>query len=61
MTFSHVIKHYVIHGGDSQGLGAAEEWISKGKLRGQLNTRFVSQNFLCLVSCDVWHSTISIT
>ncbi|KAH7513472.1 hypothetical protein FEM48_Zijuj12G0203600 [Ziziphus jujuba var. spinosa] len=38
MTFSHVIKHYVIHGGDSQGLGAAEEWISKGKLRGQLNT-----------------------
>ncbi|KAF3456352.1 hypothetical protein FNV43_RR01002 [Rhamnella rubrinervis] len=38
MTFSHVIKHYVIHGGDSQGLGAAEEWTSKGKLRGQLIT-----------------------
>ncbi|KAL5541967.1 hypothetical protein UlMin_009677 [Ulmus minor] len=38
MTFSHVIKNYVIHGGNSQGLGAAEDWISKGKLRGQLIT-----------------------
>lgn len=39
MPFSHVIKHYVIKGGGSQGLGAAEDWISKGKLRSQLVTR----------------------
>ncbi|XP_068337581.1 peptidyl-prolyl cis-trans isomerase-like 2 [Pyrus communis] len=38
MSFSHVIKHYIIKGGGSQGLGAAEDWISKGKLRSQLVT-----------------------
>lgn len=36
LPFHHVIKHYVIQGGDSQGLGAAEDWISRGKLRGKL-------------------------
>lgn len=38
MPFHHVIKHYLIHGGDSEGLGAAEDWISRGKLRGKLVT-----------------------
>ncbi|PON93198.1 Cyclophilin-type peptidyl-prolyl cis-trans isomerase [Trema orientale] len=38
MAFSHVIKNYVIHGGNSQGLGAAEDWISKGKLHNELIT-----------------------
>ncbi|XP_068327551.1 peptidyl-prolyl cis-trans isomerase CYP21-4-like [Pyrus communis] len=38
MPFSHVIKHYIIKGGGSQELGAAEDWISKGKLRSQLVT-----------------------
>ncbi|EXB71061.1 Peptidyl-prolyl cis-trans isomerase CYP21-3 [Morus notabilis] len=38
MAFSHVIKHYVIHGGNSQGLGVAEDWISKGKLHRELIT-----------------------
>lgn len=38
MAFSHVIKHYVIHGGNSEGLGAAGEWISKGKLHSDLIT-----------------------
>lgn len=41
MPFHHVIKHYVIQGGDPEGL-AAEDWISKGKLRGQLKTRYLS-------------------
>ncbi|XP_072958441.1 peptidyl-prolyl cis-trans isomerase CYP21-4 [Typha angustifolia] len=36
MPFQHVIKNYVIQGGDSQGLGAAEDWIVKGKAHGQL-------------------------
>ncbi|KAF5752134.1 peptidyl-prolyl cis-trans isomerase cyclophilin-type family protein [Tripterygium wilfordii] len=38
MPFDHVIKNYVIHGGNSEGLGAAEDWTSKGKLHGQLAT-----------------------
>ncbi|KAF8041438.1 hypothetical protein BT93_A0130 [Corymbia citriodora subsp. variegata] len=38
MAFHHMIKHYVIHGGDPQGFGAAEDWISRGKLRGKLVT-----------------------
>ncbi|GMY27913.1 peptidyl-prolyl cis-trans isomerase CYP21-4 [Fagus crenata] len=38
MLFSHVIKNYVIQGGDYQGLGAAEDLISNGKLQLQLGT-----------------------
>ncbi|KAK4770459.1 hypothetical protein SAY87_030991 [Trapa incisa] len=38
MPFHHVIKHYVIQGGDSKGLMTTEDWTSKGKLRGQLVT-----------------------
>ncbi|KAI4378965.1 hypothetical protein MLD38_016379 [Melastoma candidum] len=38
MPFHHVIKHYVIQGGDTEGLGAAEDWISKEKLRTKLIT-----------------------
>ncbi|VVA29658.1 PREDICTED: peptidyl-prolyl cis-trans [Prunus dulcis] len=46
MPFSHVIKHYVIKGGGSQGLGAAEDWISKGKLRSQLVMRPKHEAFM---------------
>ncbi|KAG1369651.1 putative Peptidyl-prolyl cis-trans isomerase CYP21-4 [Cocos nucifera] len=36
MPFHHVIKNYVIQGGDSQRLGTVEDWILKGKSHGQL-------------------------
>ena len=45
MLFSHVIKNYVIQGGDYQGLGAAEDLISNGKLQLQLGTRFSGSHF----------------
>ncbi|KAJ6902795.1 peptidyl-prolyl cis-trans isomerase CYP21-4-like [Populus alba x Populus x berolinensis] len=38
MPFHHVIKHYVIQAGHSQGLGAAEDWTTKGKLHSRLAT-----------------------
>ncbi|OAY56125.1 peptidyl-prolyl cis-trans isomerase CYP21-4 [Manihot esculenta] len=38
MPFHHVIKHYVIQGGHSQGLGAAEDWTTKVKIRSRLAT-----------------------
>ncbi|KAJ4722023.1 Peptidyl-prolyl cis-trans isomerase [Melia azedarach] len=38
MPFHHVIKNYVIQAGHSQGHAAAEDWTSKGKIRGQLTT-----------------------
>ncbi|KAK4586509.1 hypothetical protein RGQ29_023592 [Quercus rubra] len=38
MPFNHVIKNYVIQGGEYQGLGAAEELISHAKLHLQLGT-----------------------
>ncbi|WOL12669.1 hypothetical protein Cni_G21436 [Canna indica] len=31
MLFDHVIKHFVIQGGSSQGSGVAGDWILKGK------------------------------
>ncbi|XXG74371.1 hypothetical protein AAC387_Pa07g3109 [Persea americana] len=37
MSFARVIKNYVIQGGDDiQGLGAAEDWIMKGKPHSEL-------------------------
>ncbi|KAG1330978.1 putative Peptidyl-prolyl cis-trans isomerase CYP21-4 [Cocos nucifera] len=36
MPFHHVIKNYVIQGGHSQRIGAAEDWILKGKSNNQL-------------------------
>lgn len=41
MLFRHVIKHYVIQAGDSDKLGAVEEWTLKGKQYSQLDTRLV--------------------
>lgn len=42
MSFARVIKNYVIQGGDDiQGLGAAEDWIMKGKPHSELAVRFV--------------------
>jgi cyclophilin family peptidyl-prolyl cis-trans isomerase len=38
MAFRHVIKNYVIHGGNSQGIGIAEDWISRGKVHSELTT-----------------------
>ncbi|XP_038719336.1 peptidyl-prolyl cis-trans isomerase CYP21-4-like isoform X2 [Tripterygium wilfordii] len=38
MPFNHVIKNFVIHGAYSEGLGAAEDWTSKGKLHDWLAT-----------------------
>nr|CAD1818769.1 unnamed protein product [Ananas comosus var. bracteatus] len=35
--FHHVIKNFVIQGGDSQKHEAVEDWISKGKAHGQLS------------------------
>ncbi|KAB2625188.1 peptidyl-prolyl cis-trans isomerase CYP21-3 [Pyrus ussuriensis x Pyrus communis] len=51
MPFSHVIKHYIIKGGGSQELGAAEDWISKGKLRSQLvyEVCFIDKSFILVV------------
>ncbi|KAB5538370.1 PEPTIDYL-PROLYL CIS-TRANS ISOMERASE CYP21-4 [Salix viminalis] len=38
LPFHHVIKHYVIQAGHGQGLGAAEDWTTKGKLHSRLAT-----------------------
>jgi len=45
IPFHHVIKHYVIQAGHSQGLGAAEDWTTKGKLHSRLATRFFALKF----------------
>lgn len=38
MRFHHVIKHFVIQGGDPHNLVSAEEWTLQGKSHGQLKT-----------------------
>ncbi|GLT98996.1 hypothetical protein SLE2022_164670 [Rubroshorea leprosula] len=46
MHFHHVIKNRVIQGGHSQGLGAAEDWTSKGKLHGHFSTSEKHEAFM---------------
>ncbi|XP_077253743.1 peptidyl-prolyl cis-trans isomerase CYP21-4-like isoform X2 [Tasmannia lanceolata] len=36
MLFHHVVKHFVIQGGDPQRLGAAEDWALRGNPHSQL-------------------------
>lgn len=40
MPLQHVIKNYLIRGGNSQGAGTVESWISEGKLRNKLVPRY---------------------
>lgn len=42
MPLQHVIKNYLIRGGNSQGAGTVESWISEGKLRNKLVPRYSS-------------------
>ncbi|RZS01071.1 hypothetical protein BHM03_00030869, partial [Ensete ventricosum] len=44
MLFDHVIKNFVIQGGNSQKLEVAGDWILKGKAHSQLAT---SWKFYC--------------
>ncbi|GMI66643.1 Cyclophylin 21-4 [Hibiscus trionum] len=46
MLFRHVIKHYVIQAGDSDKLGAAEDWTLKGKQYNQLDTSLKHEAFM---------------
>ncbi|XWS36090.1 hypothetical protein CRYUN_Cryun20dG0054300 [Craigia yunnanensis] len=46
MLFRHVIKHYVIQAGDSDKLGAAEDWTLKGKHYNQLDTSLKHEAFM---------------
>ncbi|GMI74025.1 Cyclophylin 21-4 [Hibiscus trionum] len=46
MLFHHVIKHYVIQAGDSDKLGAAEDWTLKGKHYSQLDTSVKHEAFM---------------
>ena len=40
MPFRHVIKNFVIHGGDFDFDGAAQKWILKAKANGKNDLRF---------------------
>jgi cyclophilin family peptidyl-prolyl cis-trans isomerase len=42
MPFRHVIKNFVIHGGDFDFDGAAQDWILKAKASGKNNLRYGS-------------------
>ncbi|XVF22063.1 hypothetical protein REPUB_Repub12eG0142200 [Reevesia pubescens] len=46
MLFRHVIKHYVIQAGDTDKLGAAEDWTLKGKHYSQLGTSLKHEAFM---------------
>ncbi|XP_021280308.1 peptidyl-prolyl cis-trans isomerase CYP21-4 [Herrania umbratica] len=46
MLFRHVIKHYVIQAGDSDKLGATEDWTLKGKHYSQLDTSLKHEAFM---------------
>ncbi|XWS31838.1 hypothetical protein CRYUN_Cryun23aG0110600 [Craigia yunnanensis] len=46
MLFRHVIKHYVVQAGDSDKLGAAEDWTLKGKHYSQLDTSLKHEAFM---------------
>lgn len=46
MLFRHVIKHYVIQAGDSDKLGAAEDWTLKGKHYSQLDASLKHEAFM---------------
>ncbi|MBA0656355.1 hypothetical protein Goklo_008720, partial [Gossypium klotzschianum] len=46
MLFRHVIKHYVIQAGDSDKLGAVEDWTLKGKQYSQLDTSLKHEAFM---------------
>ncbi|OMO82108.1 hypothetical protein COLO4_23215 [Corchorus olitorius] len=46
MLFRHVIKHYVIQAGDSDKLGATEDWTLKGKHYSQLESSLKHEAFM---------------
>ncbi|CAK9152883.1 unnamed protein product [Ilex paraguariensis] len=46
MLFHHVIKHFVIQGGDSKTPGATEDWTSRGKHYSQLGTSLKHEAFM---------------
>ncbi|XWS76665.1 hypothetical protein CRYUN_Cryun01aG0196900 [Craigia yunnanensis] len=46
MLFRHVIKHYVIQAGDSDKLGAAEDWTLEGKHYSQFDTSLKHEAFM---------------
>ncbi|KAF5462401.1 hypothetical protein F2P56_018408 [Juglans regia] len=46
MLFNRVIKHYVIQAGNAQGVGATEDWTSKGKHYDHLDTSLKHEAFM---------------
>ncbi|XP_042041316.1 peptidyl-prolyl cis-trans isomerase CYP21-3, mitochondrial-like [Salvia splendens] len=46
MLFNHVIKNFVIHGGDANRPGSTEDWTSRGKHYNQLDTSLKHEAFM---------------